>query len=153
MSAQGDWTEAVERLKSAIVAKVGTLAAFARQLEMDPTQLSATLRPHRRPTVETLDRFSVVLGYPPNELRRWYGYLRDDQAVEPLVMQDKKYDPARVIAFVESHPDDQFCATLAREKARRTREGYEWLCFRIFRAWTSNAELAMDILTEALRES
>lgn len=145
-----------ERLRAIILERFGTYRAFAAKLDppMDPTQLSSGLKPQRRPEPETLDRFSVVLGWEPSRLRRWYGYEvnAEERPSPPMTIEDKRYDPARVIAFVESHPDDAFCATLAREKARRTTEGYEWLCFRIFRAWTSNAELAMDILIEAQRE-
>lgn len=154
MSATGDWSEASARLKAAIAAQFGTLAEFARRLGMDPTQLTATLRPHRRPTVETLDRFSAVLGWSPSVLREWYGYAlagdngggRGDTSRTLPSPEDRRFDPARVIAFVESHPDETFVSELLEEKARRSPAGYEWLCFRIFRAWTSNAHLAMDAL-------
>jgi hypothetical protein len=118
---------------------------------MEPTQLSATLKPHRRPDPETLDRFSSVLKWEPSRLRRWYGYEVNAEPPPPLLpLQsiDRVFDPARIVAFVESKPDEAFQAQLAQEKERRKDKpgSYERLCLRINRAWTSNGDLIMEEL-------
>jgi hypothetical protein len=51
-----------------------------------------------------------------------------------------------VVAFVEAKPDELFQAQLARQKARRTPDSYARLCLRLYRAWTSNADLLMGEL-------
>jgi len=117
----GEWQEATERVRSSILSKFGTLAAFARRVEMEPTQLSATLRPHRRPEPETLDRFSSALGWEPSRLREWYGYvLPPDTGMVavpvPPTEGDRPFDPALIVRFVESKPDEVFQAALAQER-------------------------------------
>lgn len=152
MSGTGDWGDVAERVKRAILGRFGHYATFARTIDMDPTQLAATLRPHRRPTVETLDRFSVALGWNPNVLREWYGYALADVGMAPVPVPptegDRPFDPTLIVRYVESKPDEEFQAGLAREKERRRGKpgSYERLCLRIYRAWTSNADLVMGEL-------
>jgi transcriptional regulator with XRE-family HTH domain len=110
----------------------------------------------RRPT---RDKLGAVLGLREEDWFRAAGVIEDDPdepaEVEtlpmprPMMVEDKVYDPARVIAFVRAHPDEDFQAQLDVEEQRRTPESFQWLIFRIFRAWTSNAQLAMELAKAA----
>lgn len=61
----------------------------------------------------------------------------------PLPNAEGDYEYREVRRFVESNPDPNFRARLARQEARRTPESYQRLIFRIFKAWLSNADLGL----------
>jgi len=61
----------------------------------------------------------------------------------PVPNAEGDYDYREVRRFVESNPDPNFRARLARQEARRTPESYQRLIFRIFKAWLSNADLGL----------
>lgn len=142
-----DWLEASERLKAAILARFGTYAEFARRIPMEATQLTATLKPHRRPTVETLDRFSVVLGWSPNTLRGWYGYVLAEVEItaEPVPPAEVAgaLDPERCVAYVEEYPDAEFVRDALAVRARLPYADYVEWCVSICQAWRSNGKLAI----------
>jgi transcriptional regulator with XRE-family HTH domain len=152
MTVAGDWAVASARLRDAIVARSGTLAEFARRLGMDPTQLTATLRPHRRPAPETLDRFSDVLGWPPAELRQWYGYElpRADAPEAPATparwlpdLDDHELTDAEVVAAIKALPGRSYRREIAELEAELTAADFAAECRDIYRAWRSNAHLAI----------
>jgi hypothetical protein len=70
-----------------------------------------------------------------------------EESPTPLPVEtDRPFSPTQIVAYVESKPDATFQAQLGREKSRRTPESYARLCLRIYRAWTSNADLVMGEL-------
>jgi transcriptional regulator with XRE-family HTH domain len=108
--------------------------------------------PHRA----TRDKFHAVLGTTEREWLDAAGEFGVDELpgevtppLLPLPIEgDRQFDPAQLVAFVEAKPDPSFREKLARQKARRTPESYARLCLRIYRAWTSNADLVIDELEE-----
>jgi transcriptional regulator with XRE-family HTH domain len=99
----------------------------------------------------TMDALATALQLPVSALYRAAGILEgvvNEPTPEParVIVADKEYDPRQIVAFVRAHPDKDFQAQLDRQEQRRTPENFQWLCLRIFRAWTSNAELAMYAL-------
>jgi transcriptional regulator with XRE-family HTH domain len=97
----------------------------------------------------TMDALAGALAVPVAVLYRAAGILEgvdESPAPAPPPDNDHRFDPALVVAFVESKPDETFQAQLARQKARRTPESYTRLCLRLYRAWTSNADLLMGEL-------
>lgn len=71
----------------------------------------------------------------------------------PLSDPDEQFDPAAIVAYVESRPGDGFQRRLRARKERMTPEGYIRFCISLFRAWSSNSHLALDAaeLTEQPR--
>jgi hypothetical protein len=143
-----DWLEASERLRSAILGRFGTLAEFARRVPMEATQLTATLKPHRRPTVETLDRFSAVLEWPPNRLREWYGFQlaeRNGDGAPPPLREDRDYSPAEVagiVAWVRALPGEAYRRIIAEQERDLAPEDFIEFCLDAHTAWMSNLTLA-----------
>lgn len=108
------------------------------------------------PQRATREKFHAALGTTEREWLDAAGTfdLDDDEAPVigmaavpvPPTDGDRPFDPAQIVRYVESKPDEEFQAGLARQKARRTVESYTRLCLRIYRAWTSNADLVMGEL-------
>lgn len=100
----------------------------------------------------TMEALATALQVPLSSLYRAAGILEGVPEVEPPaappppIEGDGPFDAAQIVAYVESKPDESFQADMAREKARRSPESYTRLCMRIYRAWTSNAELVMGEL-------
>lgn len=103
-------------------------------------------------TAETVKRLASALGQPQAVFLRLAGIIDDAVHLEmtavpvPPTEGDRPFDPVQIVAFVESKPDELFQSDLARERLRRTVESYTRLCLRIYKAWTSNAELVMGEL-------
>jgi transcriptional regulator with XRE-family HTH domain len=150
MTENGQLPHPGARLKAAIKARFGTLAEFARRVDMKETQLSATLRANRRPNVETLDRFSAVLGWPLNELRRWYGYAvaEEHDEASPLLRfvaaEEATITPDVIVAYVENKPGLAWREQVRAVRERLPYDRYERWCLGIYRAWTSNGQLAIE---------
>lgn len=128
-------------------------SALARRLEMDQTYLSRLERGAvELPQRATLEKLGAALGITLPEFYRAAGVLEaldggDAPPPPPSILTedaDGPYDPAVVVAYVEAKPGADFRRRLARQKARRTPESYTRLCLRLFRAWSSNADLALD---------
>jgi transcriptional regulator with XRE-family HTH domain len=110
---------------------------------------------YKLPTKATRLKLGRVLGIRDEEFLRAAGMFEDtpDEPENADVLEswvsgapDPPFDPAVIVAYVEAKPDPKFQAQLARAKARRTPERYTRLCLRIYRAWSSNADLVMDEL-------
>jgi transcriptional regulator with XRE-family HTH domain len=128
---------------------------FAKAIEMEPTYLNRIIKGNvQRPDPETLRKMADALERP-------YALLMDDAGYPPMpdafmpptptpspIEADRPFNPAQIVAFVESKPDEVFQAQLVQERERRMAKpgSYERLCLRIYRAWTSNAELVMGEL-------
>jgi transcriptional regulator with XRE-family HTH domain len=104
------------------------------------------------PQRATLEKLGGLLGLRLEEFYRAAGMLDGIEVVAgeppapPPEERDRAFDPAAIVAYVEAKPDPKHRAQLARQKARRTPESYTRLCLRLYRAWTSNADLLMGEL-------
>lgn len=58
---------------------------------------------------------------------------------------DKDWDPRKLVAWVEQHPDEQFRAELAVDAEQMSPEDYEAFCLAIAKAWLANGQLAQRI--------
>lgn len=104
-----------------------------------------------QPTFETVRRLADALGVPIGLLAPQY--INDRAPAErqpvPTVFTDAFSEldlltDDEVITYVESKPGEYFRRQMAIQKERRTRASYVNLCRAIMRAWTSNAQLAID---------
>ena len=141
------------RLRRAIRQRGMSEAAYARKIGMSATYLSRILNDDAyRPSPETVRRFADGLGEAVEEVASWtdiaatLGLGRDNGSDESPPAEDKAFDPAMIVAWVEAKPDAGFQADMAKQKARRSPASYERLCLSIYRAWTSNADLVLSEL-------
>lgn len=99
----------------------------------------------------TMNALADALGVPVATLYRAAGMMEGvEDLPDPAPIQlhmddtDQVFDVGQIVAYVEARPGDEFKRRLARQKLRRTPEAYVRLCVRLFRAWSSNSDLAMD---------
>jgi transcriptional regulator with XRE-family HTH domain len=125
-----------------------TQKELAKRVDLDQSTISSIERDQTTPRSATITRLAMALGFDAAPWLVFFGHLPPSSAPPPPppIEGDRPFDPAQIVAYVENKPDPRFQAQLARAKARRTPERYERLCLRIYRAWSSNADLVMDEL-------
>ncbi len=62
----------------------------------------------------------------------------------PLSDPDESFDAEAIVAYVESRPGQHFQDRLRRRREALRREDYVRLCISLFRAWSSNSDLALS---------
>ncbi|MGN6813357.1 MAG: helix-turn-helix domain-containing protein [Thermomicrobiales bacterium] len=103
-----------------------------------------------QPTFETVRRLADALGVPISLLAPQFASdAPPAREPVPAVFADAFSEldlltDDEVVAYVESKPGAYFRRQMAIQKERRTRASYVSLCRAIMRAWTSNAQLAID---------
>ena len=150
------------RLRAEIAARYGPQREgwFADQIGMSRTHLSRVLNnPNYRPELETVRRYADGLGVDAAEVARWIpGYIGatpEGEAGEPLrtpvpaAFTDAFSEMAHltdeeIVAYVEAKPGRYHRELLLRERERRQWPSYVRFCRNIFRAWTSNEQLALE---------
>jgi len=131
---------------------------FARQIGMDPTQLSRTLngKVGKRPEMETLKRYADGLGLSFPEVLGWT--LPEVEHVEPAPLRvvvvhgpdgDLEVPIDEVVAYVEAFPDQRQRDRLARWRENYSTPTYQRLCARLYVAWHSNLGLVLGALEES----
>lgn len=106
------------------------------------------------PRDHNLDALGAVLGLSRGEFYRAAGMLQglaEAAPPPPPPAEDEPWDPAAVVAYVESKPGAKFRAQLAEERARLPYPEYVAFCEDIYRAWSSNANLALRALRRGER--
>ena len=139
-------------MQALILARFPSQRKFAQQIDMDPTYLNRIIKGSvQRPDPETIAKMADALGYDSDELMVLAGYPArgvPDSAPAPMRLPmesgDEQFDVGQIVAYIEARPGDVFKRRLARQKLLRTPEAYVRLCVRLFRAWASNSDLAMD---------
>lgn len=61
----------------------------------------------------------------------------------PLSDPDESFDPDAIVAYVESRPGIHFQDRLRQQRERLSRADYVRFCVGLFRAWSSNSDLAL----------
>jgi transcriptional regulator with XRE-family HTH domain len=117
---------------------------------LDQSTISAIEKDKGERTVGTVTKLAEAFGAEPLEWLVLAGLVRSAEVPAPSLLPpaDRVFDVDQIVRFVESKPDDDFLAALARQRDRRKRESYQRLCVRIYRAWTSNADMVMGELAE-----
>lgn len=135
------------RLKTARVRKGLNKSELSRLIGKSPAYVnlweSGTRGRDALPAADVLDRLAEELGVSEDWLKGKVVTLLDDGEPVPVPNAEGDYEYREVRRFVESNPDPNFRARLARQEARRTPESYQRLIFRIFKAWLSNADLGL----------
>lgn len=119
------------------------------------------------PRDHNLDALGRALGIAREEFYRAAGYFDGlpDSAGDPdlentedplprvVVIRgpngEQEVPIARVVAYVESFPNERHQARLERWRSAHDAETYARLCARVFVAWSSNYELMLDALDVA----
>jgi len=103
------------------------------------------------PQRATLEKFGAALGISLPDFYRAAGMLEgavtEDSPTPfqlPLSDPDEQFDPAAIVAYVESRPGDGFQRRLQARRERLNREAYTRFCVSLFRAWSSNSHLALE---------
>lgn len=136
---------------------IGSQLALARKMDMDYAQLNKIFRGKtQRPELETIARFAAALGRPVVEVARAAGYPipaenagASPRQPVPAAFVDAFSEMAdvadeEIVAYVEAKPGRYHRAMMARERQRRSWPSYVRFCRGIFRAWTSNQQLALE---------
>jgi len=104
------------------------------------------------PRDHNLDTLGQALGVTRAEFYRAAGMFNDlpaDAMPPPRLaapeVEDKAWDPAKLVAWVEAHPDEQFRRGLAEDAELMSPEEYEEYVLAIARAWLANGQLAQRI--------
>lgn len=114
---------------------------------LDQATVSLVEHDKGRPTLDTVGRLASAFGEDPQE---WFhlANLIPRPPAETAPTGDGPFDPLKIVAFIESHPDPVFQKDLADLKRDYPGAAYERMCMSIYRAWTSNGFLALNVAKE-----
>lgn len=102
------------------------------------------------PRDHNLDALGAALGLTKPDFYRAAGMVEEVAPPREVTIQTRygpiTFDRAAAIAYVENKPDQIFRDQLARAKQRRSKAAYERWLLKIYTAWSSNADLAVDSL-------
>lgn len=98
----------------------------------------------------TMDALAAALQVHVSALYRAAGILEgvenvpDPQRLQLVENGEDAIDAATIVAYIESRPGEHFRRQVRDVKARLTPEKYERWCVALFRAWASNARMAVE---------
>jgi len=109
---------------------------------------------YKLPSRKTRDKLGPLLGLSEEDWFRAAGVLPGEpgETAEPAPRQlsfddpDEAFDPAAIVAYVESRPGIGFQQRLKAQRDRLSQPDYERFCIGLFRAWSSNSHLALTAI-------
>jgi len=134
-----------------ITSGLRTQMALAAAIGMDYGQLNKIFTGKtQRPEIETLNKIAPAIKRPIAEVMTAAGYpapVEDELPVSLIQLSlsdpDESFDPEAIVAYVESRPGMHFQDRLRQRREALPRAAYVRLCISLFRAWSSNSDLAL----------
>lgn len=113
----------------------------------------------QRPEIETLNKIAPAIKRPIAEVMTAAGYpapIDDPQPIAPVQLPlsdpDESFDPEAIVAYVESRPGIHFQDRLRQRREHLSRPAYVRFCVSLFRAWSSDSDLALTSAELSMNE-